>query len=215
MTHIGELLVDVDGTLAQHQPELKSSLLPHGISIDGTFVCTSDAGPFDRFEIKIELSELFPDQEPRLTETGGRIPATLKRHIFSSGSCCLGLWEAWLLKTPTPDFEAYLLGPVTSYFVSQSIFEQTGEWPFGEQGHSADDIVATYADALGLPSDADRAAYLRLLTQPLLGGNPVCPCGSGKRLRECHWNDIRDSRRKVPASVRNSMARRLRKLSKD
>lgn len=215
MADVTELFDTIEDVLRRHQPELKAELLPDRIFVSGTFVCLSDDGPFDRFDIQIELSELFPDHEPRLKEVGDRIPRTLKRHVFSSGCCCLGLWEAWLAKTPVANFENYLLGPVTSYFVSQFLFEQTGEWPFGEQGHARDDIATTYAEALALPAGFDRRAYLQLLTQPLMSGNPVCPCGSGERLRQCHWRAIRELRRDVPASVRKAMAKRLAGGSKE
>jgi len=128
------------------------------------------------------------------------------------------LWQArfntWL-KTDVADFESYLCGPVTSYFVSQSVFEITGEWPFGEQGHETEDIAATYAEALGLKDGADHRGLLRLLTAPFLSGNPLCPCGSRKRLRDCHWKWLRERRRRIHASVRNEMARRLLKAAKE
>lgn len=215
MARLDELFAEIKEVLERHQPELKASLLADHITIAGTFICLSEDGPFDRFDIEIDISERFPDQEPTLKEVAGRIPRTLERHVYSNGSCCLGLWEAWLAKTAVADFESYLSGPVASYFVSQYMFEQTGEWPFGEHGHSTDDIAATYADALAIPSGTDLQAYLRLLTQPLLSGNPECPCGSGKRLRQCHWTAIRERRRSVPATIRKSMAKRLARGTKD
>jgi len=210
------LFPEVVSVLRQHQPELTATLLPDRIAVSGIFVCVSDDGPFDRFEIEMEISSLFPKKEPRLFEVAGRIPRIIERHIFTStGCCCLGLWEAWLLKTETANFESYLLGPVTSYFVSQYLFEMTGEWPFGEQGHSIEEIALTYSEALGLPPEADQRAYLRLLTLPLLTGNPLCPCGSGARVRNCHWGIIRQQRLRVPAFIRKNIANRLQQAIKE
>jgi hypothetical protein len=216
MSDIIALLREIEEVLARHQPELTATLLSDQIRVVGAFVCASDDGPFDRFHIEIAISSRFPRQEPSLEEVGGRIPRTVERHVFpSSGRCCLGLWEAWLLKTEVADFESYLLGPVTSYFISQWLFETTGDWPFGEQAHSTEAVAATYSESLGLPANADQAGYLRLLTSPLLTGNPVCPCGSGERLRNCHWKWIRERRRRIPASIRKDMAGRLRRAAKD
>jgi hypothetical protein len=215
MTDLASLFNEVKEVLRCHQPELKAALLPDRIRIEGTFICRSEAGPFDRFEVEITLSSLFPHKEPSLHEVGGRIPRTVARHVFpSSGRCCLGLWEAWLLKADTADFESYLLGPVTSYFVGQSIFETTDEWPFGEQGHSTEEIATTYCDALSLPLGGNPTEYLRILTAPFLSGNPMCPCGSGARLRNCHWRSIREQRQRIPASVRSEMADRLKGAEK-
>lgn len=215
MANLEALCGEIQEALARHQEKLTATLLPDRVTVAGIFVCQSEDGPFDRFEIHMDVSALFPQKEPRLQEVGGRIPRTFNRHVFTSTQCCcLGLWEAWLLKTPVANFESYLLGPVTSYFVSQSIFELTGEWPFGEQGHSPDEIAQTYADALGLEGNGDLKAYLQLLTAPLLGGNPSCPCGSGERLRACHWRTIREQRRRIPAYVRKDIADRLTTASK-
>jgi hypothetical protein len=216
MIRLDELLPKVGEVLERHQPGLAATLQSGRISVAGVFVCQSDEGPFDQFEIEMTISSLFPQKEPWLFEVGGRIPRTVERHVFpSSGRCCLGLWEAWLLKTPIADFASYLAGPVTSYFVSQSIFKMTGEWPFGEQGHGDDEIAATYAEALDLPAEADHKSYLKLLSSPLLLGNPLCPCGSGARLRNCHWRSIRERRRRIPAFIRKDISERLHKAIKE
>jgi len=215
MTPIHALFSEVETVLARHQPELKSTLSAAGITIEGAFVCISDDGPFDHFEVKLEITSSFPLKEPKLWEVAGRIPHTRQRHVYSDGSCCLGLWEAWLLKTSVADFEQYLLGPVSSYFVSQFMYETTGEWPFGEQGHSLTDVAATYGEALDLPAGTDLVAYFKLLSAPLLTGNPPCPCGSGNRLRICHWSELRQTRRRVDASVRKKLAKRLMKIAKE
>jgi len=216
MADLDALFSEIQSALRRYQPRLCAALLPHAVVVSGPFVCTSDEGAFDTFDIEMSVSALFPQKEPDLKEVAGRIPHSVARHVFpSSGRCCLGLWEGWLLKTDVADFESYLCGPVTSYFVSQSVFEITGEWPFGEQGHETEDIAATYAEALGLKDGADHRGLLRLLTAPFLSGNPLCPCGSRKRLRDCHWKWLRERRRRIHASVRNEMARRLLKAAKE
>jgi hypothetical protein len=216
MGRIDETFADVQHALDQHQPQLKAEMRPDHIHIQGVFVCVSDAGPFDQYEVEIAISALFPEKEPFLWETGGRIPRTMERHVFPrSGRACLGLWEAWLLRNTDASFERYLCSHVTSYFVSQSIFELTGEWPFGEQGHGREDIARTYAEALHLPTGWDYQSFVRLLGGPRLEGNATCPCGSGRRLKHCHWQYIRDVRRVTPAYIRRDMRERLDKSTKE
>jgi hypothetical protein len=197
--------------LRRHQPALTACVSSGKIKISGDFVCNGPSGPFDIYQVEIEVSRKFPIVEPEVQEVSGRIPRTVERHIYPlSGNCCLGHWVVWLLKTSEPTFENFVAHHLSSYFIGQTIFELTGEWPFGEEGHNAAAIGASYREALNLPGSADEKAYSRLIGAPILRGNPYCPCGSGKRLRACHWNEIRDLRRRFPASVRKRIAAKIR-----
>lgn len=208
MAAIEVLLSEISEVLARLQPGLSARISNGKIAVSGIFSCVSDEGPFDQFDIEISVPTSFPEVEPNLKEVGKRIPHTNQRHVFvQTGCCCLGLWAAWLLKEPEANFEKYLVGPVTSYFISQSIFDITGEWPFGEQGHSRDQMMATYLEALDLPADADCRGYLKLISAPILSGYSVCPCGSGLKLGNCHLKAIRKQRQKMPASLRKAIVR--------
>lgn len=206
MTQTDAFFAEVCAVLERYQPQLSAKVYTSHIEIEGRFVCRSEEGPFDEYEIAIEVRD-FPRVEPTVREVGGRIPHTIERHVYpASGNCCLGHWAVWLLKTPTPSFENFVAHHLTSYFVGQTVFEITGVWPFGEEGHGRDEIRTSYREALNLPVGADELAYAVLLGAPLLRGNPLCPCRSGKRLRECHWGELRALRKRYPADVRKRIA---------
>ena len=66
-------------------------------------------------------------------------------------------------------------------FLSQSHFEATGEWPFGERSHGKQGILESYADLLQLPCIEDLvAAYLNVLSRNHLKGHVTCLCGTGQ-----------------------------------
>lgn len=181
----------VETVLQRFQPELTASLVKGDICISGNLICAGDEGPFDSFEILAVLPIGFPLKEPFVWETGERIPRTADRHIYPKpGNCCLCVWEEWLCGKPKVGFEDFLVGPLHSYFVSQSIFEMTGKWPFGERSHDRQGLDQALAELLSEIPNAliDRA--LAILSQPKIKGHARCPCGSGQRLRNCHYREV-------------------------
>lgn len=194
-----------------HQPRLDALKETDGIKIHGTFECFDEELPFDRYEVELKVPWTFPLKEPRVWETGGRIPRTVPRHVYpSNGQCCLGLWEIWLVRNTEPTFARFLITHMHSYFVGQTVFEWTDEWVFGEEAHTADGIAESYFEAIEFPEGSDRHHFFRLLTAPLLQANPFCPCGSGERFNNCHKAYVKDLRRRIPAAIRNAMKKRLK-----
>lgn len=187
------------------QPNLSVELLGDAVILEGPFVCYSDAGPFDAFDVRIRLEAGFPVREPIVHETFGRIPRDIDRHMYNSERCCLGIWWHWLWKNPDADFESFLTGPVHDFFVSQVYFEKRNEWPFGEREHGFKGQADAYLEILKLPGDADVSAALSLLGVKVLKGHHVCPCGSKQRLRDCHFAHFVDLRAKLDPIVRLGM----------
>ena len=71
--------------------------------------------------------------------------------------------------------------------------------------------MEAYADALGIPhKKKDLIYHLRLLSKDWPKGHWLCPCGSGKRLRHCHRDDLMALHEKVPPQIAKRMLRRLK-----
>lgn len=202
---------EVQRAVAQHQPELTVSRTDSFIILDGLFVVSGPAGPFDSYQIKAGISGGFPADEPVVFEEGGRIPRIADRHVFpDQGNCCLGVWEEWLLTAPDHRFESFLTGPMHDYFVSQTYYEVHGEWPFGERSHGRLGILEAYSDLLGIAlNEKTIADYLQLLSRQTIKGHALCPCGSGRRLRKCHADDLEYLCRKIPPVMAKRMHRTI------
>ena len=202
-----ELLNQITTAVAVHQPDLNISIFNEHIELEGCFVLNSSMGEFDTYDVKIQVSQDFPQTEPSVYETGERIPKTADRHVCpESRICCLGVWEEWLLTTSEPSFSEFLSGPLKDYFVSQSWFEVKGEWPYGERPHGTDGLVESYAEVLGVDENLEIViAHLKTLALPVAKGHLKCPCGSNKRLRYCHRNEVNSLR----AQIKPIMAKRM------
>jgi hypothetical protein len=202
---------EVQHAVAKHQPELTVLRTDSLIILEGLFVVSGPAGPFDSYQMKAGITGGFPAEDPVVFEEGGRIPRTADRHVFPDhGNCCLGVWEEWLLTAQDHRFETFLTGPVHDYFVSQSYYEVHGKWPFGERSHGRCGVLEAYSDLLGVAADEKTIAdYLRLLSRLTIKGHSLCPCGSGRRLRKCHGEDLEHLRRKIPPIMAKRMHRTI------
>lgn len=209
----GTLLDEISATLSRRQPEMSVARIGDAISATGRFVVFSpDGEPFDSFEVEMQVPPGFPLVEPRVFEVGGRIERIVDNHVFpSDGSCCVGVWEAWLLKAGTGvSFDRYLSEPVHDYFVGQHHALKGRPWPFGERNHGRAGVVEAYADVLGIENDEHVVIeYLRSIAKASLKGHAACPCGSGRRLRDCHHERLRALRTAVPSEFALIMLRNL------
>lgn len=174
--------------LALHFPELHLFLddRNRGV-IRGTFpVIGPDGEALDRFSVSIELPAGYPRELPVTRETGGRIPWTASRHVGPDGVACVLLPdERWKVFPVDAPFLDYLRGPLYSFFLSQVAFETTGEWPFGEWAHGAGGILDFYARELGTKDSRVIGRFLDAISRREFRSFQRCPCGSGKRTRDC------------------------------
>lgn len=209
-------LEEVKAAIAFDQPKLRASGENQKIYLEGAYlvfeqdVVAAPDGPIAEFDIRMELPNLYPRREPKVFEVGGRIPRSPDRHINPDGDCCVTVWENWLVTANDHSFKSFLNGPLNEYFLGQFWFEKAGKWPFGERAHGASGLEEAYADALGIANRRKSLLYhLRLLSQDWPKGHWPCPCGSGKRLRYCHRDDLMAMHQRVPPNIARRMLRRL------
>jgi len=152
---------DLEIEIARVYPELHFSIRNQIVWLSGSFPLREGKRIVDRFQIGIEFPPRYPQGFPVVYEVGGRIPRTPDRHTYPSGEACLffplQLTEVFPEGSTLLDF---LSGPVLSFFVGQSYFELTGEWPFGEWPHGEKAIFDYYSGILGIK---DRSVIARKL----------------------------------------------------
>ena len=209
-------LDNVTAVLASYQPELRASRKGTEILILGRYQLHDESAvvltkaPISTYDVEIWLATDFPKTEPWVFEVGRRIPRDLDRHMFSNGRCCVTVWEAWLATAPQVSFEAFLTGPVHEFFLSQFWYELNGEWPFGEWSHGLEGLREAYAEIFENPRDGTRLrAYLEVLSRERPKGHWPCPCGSGRRLRNCHRERVIALHHRIPPPLATRMLHRV------
>lgn len=199
---------DRDPTLLDRQKQEVQSEYPtlhfyrehDRLFVRGSFPLLHDGRVLDRFSIEIELPRNRPDDIPIIRETGGRIPRLNDNHInVASGDICLFVpEERWRIFPTGSNLADFLNGPVRNYFLGFSL-KQLGEpWPFGERPHGKDGIIQYYNELLGTSDEVVIRRYIQCLSKKSFKRHWPCPCGSGKKIRNCHSSQIQDLREKIP-----------------
>ena len=208
---VDELFREVHRVAAACQPELVVSREDNVVLVEGEVVVRDEQGPLDSYSVFIGFFCDFPATSPRVYETDGRIPRDLDRHVFPrDGACCLVVWDGWLAEVQEPTVEAFFRGPLHDFFFSQAYFESNGEWPFGERSHGIAGVVEAFSEVLGVEPDRQVVvASLRLMCRQHLRGHAACPCGSVKRLRDCHRPQVEALRDRVSRDLARRMLRQV------
>jgi len=173
------------------------------VTLRGGFPVTLNDLVLDRYQLEIIVPAAYPTSIPEVREIGGRIPRIADRHIGpDSGNACLFVEEETSVYFPPGStLLQFLQGPVNCFFVGQLYFEEFGTWPFSERSHGWKGIVEFYSEKLGTSNIKTILAYVDCLRQPAVKGHWDCPCGSGKRLRNCHFEQIIKLRSMIPNDI--------------
>ena len=206
-----ELFDQVTQAVNEYQPELEVCVSDEFIVIEGRFVLFNQSEPFDYYGIRVLVSRDFPEQEPKVFETGGRIPKTAEHHVFPiSGRCCLGVWEEWLLTISEPSFSNFLTGTLNDYFLAQSCYKSTGVWPFGERSHGVEGIVESFADVLGVKKNIDIVVdLLKNLSNSTFEEDVLCRKEGGGSYDHCHLDKVTLARKRIDASMAERMLNKI------
>jgi len=190
-------------------------VIEHGtFHIRGSFPVMDGAEVMDRFLIEIKFPFDYPESIPVLREVGGRIPWHEDRHVIpGNGEACPIIPEEWLIRPDYDSVLAFLNGPVRNFFLGQILVESGQPWPFGERSHGLPGLIEAYGEVLGTSDEHTLRRYLDCLSREALKGHWECPCGSTKRLRDCHLNEVKSLRERILPRVAQQAINRLDELS--
>ena len=140
----------------------------------------------DDFEIRIEL---LKDDLPKVWEISNKVKNSY-RHLYEDKRLCLATDLEQRLYLEKHTIIEWIKEYVETYFISYIYYKKYGVFPFGEHSHGE---IGTYEfikkhykmDNL----NEAKSIYLYVCTQKYRG-HLDCPCGSGKKLRNCHGNII-------------------------
>lgn len=197
---------DVEG----RYPHLHVHIVGDEIRIAGTMPIVDGATELDRFQLEITLPIDYPDAVPIVVETGGRVPRTPDRHCNpADGTACVMLpedrWRVWPVGSTLLQF---IDGPVLQYLIGQATVERGDPWPFGEWSHGEQGQREYYKEVFQTDELPKVRTYLEFIIAKKAKGHWDCPCGSGRRLRDCHGAMVYELRDKMPRTeARKSLGR--------
>ena len=179
-----------------------SYLEQESVVVYGTYgISFSDSKDQIEYGICILLPDRYPKQLPVLFCNDPKLPIdNIDRHILSDGSACLGVYTdlmtRWSMKSDIANFLENFAAPFLVWQVYYDAHRKPPSW--GQRSHFADGIIEYYAELLGLNKRKSVIEFMKLLARKNRPkGHERCPCGSGKRLRNCHRELLYSIREKV------------------
>lgn len=165
----------------------------------------------DEYSIEVVFDRFYPKSFPLIFERENRIPPQSNRHKNQDESCCIIVEDQkWEYSTEGKcDLKKYFEGPVRNYFLSQAIFEISGKWIFGEQKHYWPGVLDYYRKITGFEDIGVIVDFVSLASQSKVSGHHLCPCKSGKKIRECHIDIVTDLHKRVPSVRLLEVAKKL------
>jgi len=145
------------------------------------------------FQVRVNIPEQYPDPcfPPVAFETGGIIPRTADDHIYPNGSLCLAAPISVKMKfAQAPTLLGFMNILVIPFLYAFRHKQEYGQMPFGERSHGVDGIMEHYREYLDVSDDIALISLVRVLADEDYRGHHDCPCGSGKKLRNCHGSRL-------------------------
>ncbi|HML96263.1 MAG TPA: SEC-C domain-containing protein [Thermodesulfobacteriota bacterium] len=157
----------------------------------------------DRYKIEIEFHPDYPVNMPILRETQGRIPRTIDRHIVGDdGRACLFVREEGYRRlSQNPSIISFIEGPVYQFLLSQSYYELTGDWLFGEWAHGPAGVFEFYSEILETEDPKIILTFVKYLSNKEIRNYWRCYCGSGRKLKKCHLTFMYKIRNQIPSFI--------------
>lgn len=146
----------------------------------------------DEYLIKIFFDGSYPTTIPFTKEIGNRIPDNY--HKLKGGFLCLGTYlEIYLIFSKQRNLFNYITNLLIPYLYNFSYFEKDGVVPLGERVHGYKGILQFYNEKYKITSKEILYNLLKyVLLNKKYSSNYLCPCGSGKKNKECHNNFLQE-----------------------
>lgn len=201
----GLRLAHDEALVSDHYPGLRHRVdrYARSVSLAGTIALRTESGIPTKIETRVEFPYGYPDQEPRVYESGGRFLHEPDRHFFPNGRCCLWLRPESKWDPKDSDCLLRVLDETVLFFERQLIHDlyPDAPWPGGEWGHGP----LGYAEYVHELLDEDEkllSALTPILTGDVrMGRNAPCPCGSGVKYKKCCLARIEDVKRHVETDI--------------
>jgi hypothetical protein len=162
------------------------------------------------FEIEIIFPDDYPASFPEVNESSNKIPVSSDRHINGDGTCCLSVPAMMHTQLGQKySIVEFIQKFVEPFLANQLYFEIHGTWKNGDYSHGDRGILECYEDLLKIKGLRRIVSMMHVALQTFPKIRKKCPCGSGKPLRKCHFNEFVTIKTSIPRSILESDYRNL------
>ena len=155
-------------------------------------ICDIEGDYWESFNIIIGIPQSYPHCVPIVFESSKLIPRDIDWHISQEGACCIDIEHRLIaMSRKGIKINSFIREKVYPYFANQLYKLSEEKYAGKEYSHHLDGIIQYYIEDLNLISPEIIIHFLeRILSNSLIGRNKKCPCGSGKKIKDCHLDEI-------------------------
>lgn len=150
----------------------------------------------DEYLIQILFPLNFPNRIPSVREKSGRIKSSADYHNDKEGDgFCLGVpGEIYNKIRKNPTFNYFIAEIVVPFLYANTFHEKYNKYPWPTRAHYSKGIIEYYQDLFKFNDEKVTQNFLLNIAffKNSINGHNLCPCGSGKKFRECHRNEYTD-----------------------
>lgn len=112
-------------------------------------------------------------------------------HYYNSGKLCLETDSGIRLRFADGfNLSVWMKEYVETYFFSYEYYMRFNHFPFGERSHGLEGILQTYSDIFKTKKRSETISIMAYISNNTYRGHCDCPCGSKRKLRNCHGRSI-------------------------
>lgn len=162
------------------------------LSIEGSFLLNRVYGDTSYCKVYSIAIYVYDNMIPYAKETGNKISKNYT-HRYPDGGLCLGVdseIELTCLEGNYFDIEKWFERFVVPYFFSYEYYMDKHQYPFGDRSHDKLGIAELYMELFRVDSIKKVYDCMRYSLTHTYRGHLLCPCGSGRRIRQCHKTEL-------------------------
>ena len=139
------------------------------------------------FSVRISLPSGYPHEVPSVFASGYSLPNGYSHVFVRNGQLCLGtMADQRFFIAEGHSLNEWVESYVVPFFFSTEYFRKYGYSPFGERSHGFKGTLEYYQELFGLDNIESAFRFLELIATRNYRGSTMCPCNSGKQIRDCH-----------------------------
>jgi len=198
--HKPDLFAEETSAIRRRFSDVAINELAGRIVLEGSFSVIRDGTLLRCYRLRVEFPTIYPDWIPDVFMLEPGVKYVAERHIEANGRGCLCLPHEFLRYFPNGvRFNLYFDRLVAPWLVGQAFYDEHGRWPFQCRDHGKNGVLEGLAEMLDIADLRVVERFARVLVRKKAArDSELCPCGSGRKLRDCHFELYHKCRSMLP-----------------
>lgn len=196
---------DIRNVIIKHLRKLQEKF-PHLELINDSFLIRGNLGfsvtfndkvVRDDYDVEILIPDNYPQTPPKVREIGNKIPKNKDNHIISDDeTLCLGAPLAVKITfAQQRNLLWFVEKQVVPHLFSHSYKRDYGQPPFDNLSHGPKGLLEYYKELFATKDNIVALDFLRILSSERYDDYANCPCGSGLKIKKCHYRILKKARK--------------------